>query len=109
MNRGLMAVAGAIRRRRRKSRFKLKNTPLQLSSATMAANSAENTVVGNVLNKLPPTDISLVNDAGGRFKLVDVQVRAGATPAAAGSYTIVIRQELASLGSQDSSIVITVA
>jgi hypothetical protein len=109
MSRALMAVAGAIRRRRRKNREKLKDIPLALSSATMTANSAQDTVVGNILNILPSADINIVDTAGNRFKLVGTQIRAGAVAAVAGSYTIVLSHGNSALGFYNSSIQITVS
>jgi len=109
MSIGLMAAAGAIRRKRRKRRFKLKSIPLTLSNATMVANSAQDTVVGDVLNILPGASVSIVDTAGNRFKLVGTQVRAGATTAAAGTYTIVLAHGNSALGFYNSSILITVA
>ena len=104
-----MAAASAIRRKRRKRRFKLKSIPLTLSNATMAANSAENTVVGNVLNIVPGVLVTIVDTSGNRFKLVGTQVRAGPTLAAAGTYTIVLGHGNSALGFYNSSIQITVA
>jgi hypothetical protein len=106
---GLMAAAGAIRRKRRKRRAKLKNIPLTLSSATMPANSVQDTVVGNILNIVPGAYVSITDTAGGRFKLVGTQIKAGATAAVAGSYTILLSQGTSALGFYSSSIVITVA
>jgi len=109
MSAGLMAAAGAIRRKRRKRRFKLKTVPLTLSNATMPANSVQDTVVGNILNILPGASVSITDTASGRFKLVGTQIKAGATAAVAGSYTIVLSHGNSALGFYNTSIVITVA
>ena len=102
-----MAAAGAIRRKRRKRRAKLKNIPLTLSSATMPANSAQDTVVGNILNILPGASVSIV-DSSTNFKVVGTQIKAGPTLTPAGSYTIVLRHGNSALGFYNSSIIITV-
>jgi len=103
-----MAAAGAIRRRRRRRRGTLIAIKLKLNNATMVANSPENTLVGNVLNKISESYLTMIDTAGDRFKLVGTDIQAGATPALAGQYTIELLEEQSSVGRQATFIVITV-
>lgn len=104
----LMAKAGAIRRRRRRRRGELMAKTLRLSSAIMAANSPQGTLVGNVVNKINGTYLTLIDTVGGRFQLVGLAIQAGATPAVAGKYTIELLEEQSSVGHQPTFIEITV-
>ena len=61
---------------------------LLLSNYTMPANSPEGTVVGSVTNKIADSTLTLLDDAGGRFKLVGLDLQAGAIASVAGEYLI---------------------
>lgn len=85
---------------------------LTLSANTMAANAAENTVVGNIVGaQTEDSVLTLANDDGGRFKLVGLSVRAGATASGAGTRTIVVRETnpYGSNSPRDTSLNITVS
>lgn len=96
-------------RRRRRRRGKLMAKRLKLSATTMPANSAQNTLVGNVTNKISGTVLSILDTAGNRFKLVGSAIQAGSVLAAAGKYTILLLEEQANVGRQVTSIDIIVS
>lgn len=104
-----MSEYGVGVRRRRRRRGKLMAKRLKLSGTTMAANSAQNTLVGNVTNKIAGTTLTILDTAGGRFKLVGTAIQAGATLATAGKYTIQLLEEQVNVGRQATSIDIVVS
>lgn len=81
---------------------------LVLSSYTLAANSAAGTLVGNITNKIPISDLTLVDSAGGRFALVGTAIQAGSLAATAGKYLITVKEKN-SMASEHTQIEITVA
>ena len=86
---------------------------VNLSAASVVENSAENTVIGAVLNTTPGSTLSLVDNAGGRFKLVGGNIVAGATATnfeAGSTHTITLRETLVGYvnSPRDTTITITV-
>ena len=94
-------------RRRRRRRGELMAKKLLLSAYTLTANSPDGTVVGNVTNKIAGSTLTLVDNAGGRIKLVGSAVQAGTVPSLAGTYLINIKEQNAG-ASQITQIEITV-
>ena len=94
-------------RRRRRRRGELMAKKLLLSGYTLAANSPEGTVVGNVTNKIADSTLSLIDNAGGRIKLVGSAIQAGAVASLAGKYLINVKEQN-SMASQITQIEITV-
>lgn len=86
---------------------------LVLSASTIAENSAEDTLVGSILNIMGGSTLSLADNAGGRFKITGASLYAGATPTdyeSATSHGIVIRETLATSPNspRDTSLTVTV-
>jgi len=94
-------------RRRRRRRGELMSTRLTLSGYTLAANSPDGTLVGNVTNKIADSTLSLIDDAGGRIKLVGSAIQAGSVASIAGTYLINIKEQN-SMASQITQIEITI-
>lgn len=94
-------------RRRRRRRGELMAKKLLLSAYTLTANSPDGTVVGNVTNKIAGSTLTLVDNAGGRIKLVGSAVQAGTVASLAGTYLINIKEQNAG-ASQITQIEITV-
>jgi len=94
-------------RRRRRRRGELMAKKLILSGYTLAANSPEGTVVGNVTNKIAGSTLSLIDNAGGRIKLVGIAIQAGAVASIAGTYLINVKEQN-EMASQITQIEITV-
>lgn len=86
---------------------------LSLDADEITENSAEDTVIGAVVGKSSGSTLSLIDDAGGRFKLSGTNIVAGATNTdyeAATSYNITLRETHpdASNSPNDTVIPITV-
>jgi len=84
---------------------------LTLSASSIVENSAEDTLVGAIEGEVEGSTISLVTDAGGRFKLVGGNIVAGATPTdreAATSHNITIRQAAPGYGNSPNDTVLTI-
>ena len=94
-------------RRRRRRRGELMAKKLLLSNYTLVHNSAEGTLVGNVTNKITGSTLTLVDNAGGRIKLVGTAIQAGAVASVAGKYLINVKEQN-SMASQITQIEITV-
>ena len=94
-------------RRRRRRRGELMAKRVNLSGYTLVAGSPEGTVIGNVTNKIADSTLTLIDNAGGRIKLVDTVVQAGPTAATAGTYLINIKEQNP-MASQITQIEITV-
>ena len=94
-------------RRRRRRRGELMAKKLLLSAYTLTANSPDGTVVGNVTNKIAGSTLTLVDNAGGRIKLVGSAVQAGTVASLVGTYLINIKEQNAG-ASQITQIEITV-
>lgn len=94
-------------RRRRRRRGELMAKKLLLSGYTLAANSPEGTLVGNVTNKIADSTLTLVDNAGGRIGLVGLAIQAGPVPSIAGTYLINIKEQN-SMASQITQIEIIV-
>lgn len=85
---------------------------LSLDSAFISDAAPEDTVVGNVQNTKAGSNLSLTDDAGGRFKLVSGQIVAGATATDYGTATahnITIRETLAAAANSPRDSVIEIA
>lgn len=80
-------------RRRRRRRGELMAKKATLSGYTLTANSPEGTVVGNVTNKIADSTISLIDDAGGRLKLVGSTIQAGSVTATGGEYLATLKEQ----------------
>lgn len=80
-------------RRRRRRRGELMAKKATLSNYTLTSNSPEGTVVGNVTNKIADSTLSLIDDAGGRLKLVGSVIQAGAVASLAGTYLINVKEQ----------------
>jgi hypothetical protein len=80
---------------------------LLLSNYTLVHNSTEGTLVGNVTNKIAGSTLTLVDNAGGRIKLVGTAIQAGAAASIAGKYLINVKEQN-SMASQITQIEITV-
>lgn len=80
---------------------------LLLSSYTLTANSPNGTLVGNVTNQIAGSTLSLVDNAGGRIKLVGTAIQASTVAAIAGKYLINVKEQN-SMASQITQIEITV-
>jgi hypothetical protein len=83
------------------------STRLTLSGYTLAANSPNGTLVGNVTNKIAGSTLTLVDDAGGRIKLVGSAIQASTVASIAGKYLINVREKITT-SSQITQIEITV-
>lgn len=94
-------------RRRRRRRGELMSTKLILSGYALAANSPDGTLVGNVTNKIAGSTLSLVDDAGGRIKLVGTAIQASTVASLAGKYLINVKEQN-TMASQITQIEITV-
>ena len=95
-------------RRRRRRRGELMAKKLLLSGYTLAANSPEGTVVGTITNKIADSVLTLIDNAGGRVKLVGLEIQAGSVASIAGSYLISIKEQN-SMASQITQVEITVS
>lgn len=85
--------------------------PLFLSNSTINENSPNNTVVGDLLILTGGSTVTLINDAGTRFKLVGSQIQAAATPTdyeSATSHNITVRETLAGASNSPRDSVITI-
>lgn len=80
---------------------------LLLSNYTMPANSPEGTVVGSVTNKIASSTLTLIDNAGDRVKLVDLELQAGSISSLPGVYLINIKEQN-SMASQITQIEITI-
>jgi hypothetical protein len=94
-------------RRRRRRRGELMAKKIILSGYTLAANSLDGTVVGNVTNKIADSTLSLIDNAGGRIKLVDLAIQADSVASVAGTYLITIKEQN-SMATQLTQVEITV-
>jgi hypothetical protein len=94
-------------RRRRRRRGELMSTRITLSGYTLAANSPNGTLVGNITNKIADSTLTLVDDAGGRIKLVGTAIQASTVASLAGKYLINVKEQN-SMASQITQIEITV-
>lgn len=103
-----MTEYGVGVRRRRRRRGTLMAKRLQLSNYTMTASSANGTLVGNVTNKITGSTLTLVDDAGGRFKLVGAAVQASTVASTSGTYTVILREDKVNIGNQTTRIEIRV-
>lgn len=101
-----MADAGVAARRRRRRRGELVARRLILSGYSLAAASPEGTLVGNITNSIGT--LTLVDNAGGRIKLVGTAVQAGSVSSNPGTYLINIKEEN-SMSSQITQIGIVVS
>lgn len=85
---------------------------LSLSPATIVEASAEDTVVGGLFGRRTGSTLTLVDDAGGRFKLTGTVIEAGATATdfdAATSHAITVRETLASAPNSPRDTVLTIS
>ena len=80
-------------RRRRRRRGELMAKKIILSGYTLAANSLDGTVVGNVTNKIADSTLSLIDNAGGRIKLVGLAIQASSVASVAGKYLITVKEQ----------------
>lgn len=94
-------------RRRRRRRGELMAKKLILSGYSLAANSPDGTVVGSVTNKIADSTLSLIDNAGGRIKLVGSAIQASTVASLAGKYLINVKEQN-SMASQITQIEITV-
>lgn len=94
-------------RRRRRRRGELMAKKVTLSGYTLAANSPEGTAVGDVTNKIAGSTLSLIDDAGGRIKLVGSAIQAGSVASIAGKYLINVKEQNP-MASQITQIEITI-
>lgn len=95
-------------RRRRRRRGELMSKKLLLSGYTLAASSPEGTVVGTATNKIADSTLTLIDNAGGRIKLVGTDIQAGSVASLAGKYLINIKEQN-SMATQITQIEITVS
>ena len=80
-------------RRRRRRRGELMQKKLLLSGYTLAANSPEGTVIGTITNKIADSVLTLIDNAGGRVKLVGLEIQAGPLASIVGAYLITIKEQ----------------
>lgn len=67
---------------------------LTLTAATFVDNDPEDTAIGTVEDMADDRSVlSLVDDAGGKVKLVDNELLVGGTAAEAGDFEITIRED----------------
>ena len=94
-------------RRRRRRRGELMARKLILSGYSLAANSPDGTVVGNVTNKINDSTLTLIDNAGERIKLVGSAIQASSVPSIAGTYLVTLKEQN-SMASQITQVEIIV-
>jgi hypothetical protein len=85
---------------------------IRLSNATFAENSAAGTAIGtlSVVGGVGTYTFTLTDDAGGKVQVAGVNgvnLQAGATPSAAGSFTIIVHADNGAGSIFDQTFVIT--